>query len=94
MRIGYDALFRRHLSNMLLAIGMLVWVSSGIIVNLYMILLSDCFRSLCDSVRCSSLNRLALKSSIDGHPESPQLHSWPANTAHHLKSCYMVASSD
>ena len=40
MRIVYHALFWRHLSNILLAIGILVWVSSGIVVNLYMSVLS------------------------------------------------------
>ena len=41
------------------------------------------------------LNRLALKSGIDGHPESPQVgNSRPANTAPRLNSVYVVASSD
>ena len=42
-------------------------------------------------------NRLALKSGIDGHSESPQAqvgHSRPANTAQRLNSVYVVASSD
>ena len=50
-----------------------------------------CYKSSCDIV----VNRLALKSGIDCHPESPQVgHSWPANTAQHLNSVYVVASSD
>ena len=41
------------------------------------------------------VNRLALKSGIDGHQESPQVsHSRPANTAQRLNSVYMVVSSD
>ena len=41
------------------------------------------------------VNRLALKSGIDGHLESPQVgHSRPANTAQRLDSFYVVASSD
>ena len=40
-------------------------------------------------------NRLALKSGIDGQPESPQVgHSHSANIAQRLNSCYVVASSD
>ena len=40
-------------------------------------------------------NRLALKSGIDSHQESPQVgHSQPANTAQCLNSVYVVASSD
>ena len=40
-------------------------------------------------------NRLALKSGLDGHPESPQVgHSRSANTAQRLNSVYVVASSD
>ena len=40
-------------------------------------------------------NRLALKSGIDGHPESPQFgHSRSANTAQRLNLVYVVASSD
>ena len=42
-----------------------------------------------------SVNRSALGSKIDGHPESPQVgHSRPANTAQRLNSVYVVASSD
>ena len=42
-----------------------------------------------------NINPLAPKSGIDGHPESPQVsHSWSANTAQHLNSLYVVASSD
>ena len=41
------------------------------------------------------INRIALKSGIDGHLESPQVgHSRPANTAQRLNSFYVVASSD
>ena len=41
------------------------------------------------------LGLLAFKSGIDGHPESPQVsHSRSANTAQHLNSVYVVASSD
>ena len=41
------------------------------------------------------VNRLALKSGIDSHPESPQVgHSRLANTAQHLNLVYVVASSD
>ena len=41
------------------------------------------------------LNRLAFKSGIDGHLESPQVgHSRPANTSQRLNSFYVVASSD
>ena len=40
-------------------------------------------------------NRLALKSGIDSHLESPQVgHSRPANTAQRLNLVYVVASSD
>ena len=47
------------------------------------------------SWRQIKVNRLALKSGIDSHPESPQVcHSWPANTSQRLNSVYMVASSD
>ena len=43
----------------------------------------------------SYVNRLPLKSGIDGHPESPQVgHSRPANVAQGLNSVYMVSSSD
>ena len=41
------------------------------------------------------INRLALKSGIDGQLESPQVgHSRPANTSQLLNSVYVVASSD
>ena len=41
------------------------------------------------------ISRLALKSGIDGHLESPQVgHSRPANTSQRLNSVYVVASSD
>ena len=40
-------------------------------------------------------NRLALKSGIDSHPESPQVgHIRSMNTAQRLNSVYVVASSD
>ena len=43
----------------------------------------------------SLCNRLALKSGIDGHPESPQVgHCRPANTSQGLKSIYVVTSND
>ena len=46
-------------------------------------------------VKAYIVNRLALKSGIDGHLESPQVgHSWPANTSKRLNSVYMVASID
>ena len=39
--------------------------------------------------------RLALKSGIDGHSESPQVgHSRPANKAQRLNSLYVAVSSD
>ena len=42
-----------------------------------------------------NFNRLALKSGIDGHHDSPQVgHSRPANTSQRLNSVYVVASSD
>ena len=42
-----------------------------------------------------NINRLELKSGIDGHPESPQVgHSRPANTSQHLNSVYVVTSCD
>ena len=42
-----------------------------------------------------TVNWLALKSGIGGHPEPPQVdHSRPANTAQQLNSVYVVASSD
>ena len=42
-----------------------------------------------------NINRLALKSGIDGHLESPQVgHSRPANTSQRLNSVYVVASID
>ena len=42
-----------------------------------------------------NISRLALKSGIDGHPESSQVgHSRSANTAQRLNSVDVVASSD
>ena len=41
------------------------------------------------------VNRLALKSGIYGHLESPQVgYSRPANTSQRLNLVYVVASSD
>ena len=54
-----------------------------------------CKCSLSTSKFSTCINRLALKSGIDSHPEFPQVgHSRPANTSQHLNSVYMVASSD
>ena len=66
----------------------------------YEMLLKECGLTTLETRRFKGdqievFNRLALKSGIDGHLESPQVgHSWPANISQRLNSVYVVASSD
>ena len=79
-----------------LAYASLVWVAmwdhagppQTLLVGMRLFELAKQFRHV-------GINRLALKSGIDGHPDSPQVgHSRPASTALRLNLFYVAASSD